>query len=228
MDLDKGSLPSVITLGVLWLAEEDVFPYKVNPPENDYPLTKRNFLRKVAMLFDPIGFLTPYVIRAKILLQEMWTSGLDWDDPLGQSQARTAKMWFEELRELTDVKVPRCLQLNCNVGAVTLHTFTDASGKAYGAATYTRYQYKDGTISTRLIASNTRVAPLSATSIPRLYLMANRVGEIHDSSSPSQWRYVRTRENPADLPTRCVAAAELALSEMWWRGPTFLREEEED
>ena len=36
-----------------------------------------------------------------------------------------------------------------------------------------------------------------------------------------------TRENPADLPTRGVAVAELALSEMWWRGPTFLSEEEE-
>ena len=57
--------------------------------------------------------------------------------------------------------------------------------------------------------------------------MANRVGEIHDSSSPSQWRYVSTRENPADLLTRDVAVAELALSEMWWRGPTFLSEEEE-
>ena len=274
VDLDKGSLPSVKTLGVLWLAKEDVFTYKVNPPEDDYPLTKRNFLRKVAMLFDPMGFLAPYVIRAKILLQEMWTSGLDWDDPLGQSQARTAKMWFEELGELTDVKVPRCLQLDRNVESVTLHTFTDASGEAYGAVTYARYQYKDGTISTRLVASKTRVAPLSATSIPRLELMgavlglrlalniakvlkidkslltfwsdsmnvlwlirgrsrsfkpfvANRVGEIHDSSSPSQWRYVSTRENPADLPTRGVAVCELARSEMWWRGPTFLSEEEE-
>ena len=71
VDLDKGNLPSVKTLGVLWLTKEDVFTYKVNPPEDDYHLTKRNFLRKVAMLFDAMGFLAPYVIRAKILLQEM-------------------------------------------------------------------------------------------------------------------------------------------------------------
>ena len=62
---------------MLWLAKDDVFTYKVNPPEDDYPLTKRNFLRKVAMLFDPMGFLAPYVIRAKILLQEIWTSGME-------------------------------------------------------------------------------------------------------------------------------------------------------
>ena len=51
----------VKTLGVLWLAKEDVFTY-ANPPEDDYPLTKWN-----------LGFLAPYVIRAKILLQEIWT-----------------------------------------------------------------------------------------------------------------------------------------------------------
>ena len=75
-------------------------------------------------------------------------------------------MWFEELRELTDVKVPRCLQLDRKVESVTLYTFTDASGEAYGAVAFARYQYKDGTISTRLVAFKTRVAPLSATSIP--------------------------------------------------------------
>ena len=64
VDLDKGQLPSVKTLGVLWLAKEDVFTYKVNPPDEKFQLTKRNFLRKIAMLFDPMGFLAPYVIRA--------------------------------------------------------------------------------------------------------------------------------------------------------------------
>ena len=87
------------------------------------------------MLFDAMGFLSPYAIRTKILLQEMWTSGLDWDDPLDPSQARQAKKWVE------DVQVPLCLQLNSLVETVsTLHTFTDASGDVYGAVTYVRCQ----------------------------------------------------------------------------------------
>jgi len=54
------------------------------------------------------------VIRAKILLQEMWTSGLDWDDPLDQSQARQAKKWFEEFTVLSEVSssLP-ALELRC-------------------------------------------------------------------------------------------------------------------
>ena len=145
----------------------------MNPPDEKFQLTKRNFLLKIAMLFDPMRFPAPYVIREKILLQEMWTSGLDWDDPLDPSEDRQATKWFEEL---TDVQVPLCLQLNSHIQTVTLHTFTDASGDAYGEVTYVRYQYKDGTVSTSLVASKTRVAPLSATSIQRLELMGAVLG----------------------------------------------------
>ena len=107
VDLDKGDLLSMKTLGVLWLAIEDVFTYTVNSPDEKFQLTKKIFLRKIAMLFEPMGFLAPYVIRQKILLQEMWTSELDWDDPLDHSQARQTKGWFEELTELSDAQVPR-------------------------------------------------------------------------------------------------------------------------
>ncbi|XP_068671293.1 uncharacterized protein [Montipora foliosa] len=84
---------------------------------------------------------------------------------------RRAKRWFEELGELSDVKVPSCFQLDCSVEAVTLCTFSDASADAYGVATYTRYLYKDGTVLTSLVAYKTGVTPLPATSIPRLELM---------------------------------------------------------
>ena len=130
VDLDKGYLPSVKTLRILWLPKGDLFTYSVCPPEEEYALTKRNFLRKMAALFNPMGFLKPYVIRAKVLLQEMWTSGMDWDDPLDQHQTCKAKKWFTELSELSDVQVSRCLQLNHEVETRSLHTFTDASGEA--------------------------------------------------------------------------------------------------
>ena len=275
VDLDNGNLPVIKTLGILWVAEKDIFTYRVNPPDENYLLTKRNFLRKIATLFDPMGFLNPYIIRAKILLQEMWTSGLEWDDFLDDSQARKAKRWFLELQQLGEISVPRCLQLEKEVVTTTIHTFTDASGEAYAAAIYARQQYKDGSISVRLVVSKSRVAPLSAMSIPRLELMgailglrlafsvakvlkidqkslifwtdsmnvlwwirkpsrgfkpfvANRVGEIQSSTSPQQWRHVRSKENPADLPTRGTSVANLTDNALWWSGPEFLQLDEEE
>ena len=52
--------------------------------------------------------------------------------------------------------------------------------------------------------------------------VAHRVGEIQTHSNPSQWHYVPTAVNPADLLTRGKSVDELASCEQWWCGPTFL------
>ena len=52
--------------------------------------------------------------------------------------------------------------------------------------------------------------------------IANRIGEMHDSSSPTQWHHVSAHHNPADLPTRGMSVTEVKGCEMWWKGPKFL------
>ena len=172
VDLDRGELPVVKTLGVLWTANEDVFKYQVHLPSRDHYSTKRTFLKGIATLFDPLGFLSLRVIRAKVILQEIWESGADWDDLVEESLSRNAQEWFEELLEVPRFCVPRCLRTELGVKKITLHTFTDASQQAYGAAAYSRQLYEDGSITCRLVASKSRVAPLQAVSIPCLELMA--------------------------------------------------------
>lgn len=56
--------------------------------------------------------------------------------------------------------------------------------------------------------------------------VANRVGEILDTTQPSSWRYVPTSSNPADLISRGASANQLHDSELWWSGPTFLIQDE--
>lgn len=58
--------------------------------------------------------------------------------------------------------------------------------------------------------------------------VSHRVGEIHKQSNPNQWRYVPTKQNPADFGTRGLTVSELADSKMWWKGPTFLAFPESD
>ena len=112
----------------------------------------------------------------KVLLQEMWVSGVDWDEPVGGDLSMKAVQWFNELLSLPSLHIPRCLRAREAVEEVTLHTFVDASQEAYGAACYTRHLYNDGTVSCRLVASKICVAPLQAVSIPRLELMAAVTG----------------------------------------------------
>ena len=69
-----------------------------------------------------------------MLLQDMWTAGLKWDDELTEPLISCARAWFGELEKLTKVQIPRCLQdKEKSPGTVSIHTFVDASEDAYGA-----------------------------------------------------------------------------------------------
>lgn len=102
---------------------DDVFKFPVNLPGKSHKQTKRSFLKKIATLFDPLGLLSPYTVRAKVLLQEMWASGVDWDEPISTILSLRASQWFDELAVLPSLHIPRCLRTPCVVRDVTLHTF---------------------------------------------------------------------------------------------------------
>ena len=56
--------------------------------------------------------------------------------------------------------------------------------------------------------------------------MANRVQQIKDSSTPDQWRYVATDENPVDEASRGVSPLDVLNNSRWLNGPAFLWEQE--
>ncbi|KAK3082869.1 hypothetical protein FSP39_007500 [Pinctada imbricata] len=59
----------------------------------------------------------------------------------------------------------------------------------------------------------------------RFYVfVSNRVSRIRASSSPDQWRYISSAQNPADLATRSISASNLQDS-IWFKGPDFLYQE---
>jgi hypothetical protein len=43
---------------------------------------------------------------------------------------------------------------------------------------------------------------------------------IHELTGPEQWRHVAGPDNPADLPSRGITAAELAGNTFWYHGPS--------
>ena len=49
----------------------------------------------------------------------------------------------------------------------------------------------------------------------------NRVSEI-TLQNDIVFRYINTKQNPADLPTRGISASELKTCKLWWNGPEWL------
>ena len=58
--------------------------------------------------------------------------------------------------------------------------------------------------------------------------VANRVGEIQASTNPEQWRYVLTKQNPADLLTRGLSVSTLSEQEKWLKGPSLNKTPQND
>ncbi|XP_046568630.1 uncharacterized protein LOC124277021 [Haliotis rubra] len=176
VNINKNELPSVKTLGLMWIANDDEFSFCMNVPEDIVRMTKRMFLSEIARIFDPLGLLTPFTIVGKMMIQEMWISGFGWDEELDPDLNLRTLKWVNEVKELCNIRVPRCLRIKSEIENKTFHVFADASQDAYGAAIYAVYTYQSGELVSRLVTSKSRVAPLQSVSIPRMELMAAGLG----------------------------------------------------
>ncbi|GFY19008.1 integrase catalytic domain-containing protein [Trichonephila clavipes] len=200
-------------LGLSWNTNEDYLTTDTKSLLEFVSLdknTKRFILQAVGKIFDPLGLISPFT---------------EW------------KKWCEELPHLRNLKIPRIvLDSTLLEDDVELHSFCDASKKAYGAAIYLRTKSRNG-ISVKLVTSKSRVAPLNCVTLPRLELLgalvaarlaskgnktrwkqfvANRVNEITSLTDPHSWYHCASKENPADFPSRGLSADCLVSNSRWW------------
>ncbi|XP_071149289.1 uncharacterized protein [Mytilus edulis] len=254
-------------LGLKWNAEKDTitFAKKDALGNKNKAVTKRDVLKQTSRIYDPLGILSPITVRNKMFLQELWKNGLDWDQSLS---SEFTKQWTEiaqNTEKALETEIPRMyLQGEEDISNSTLHIFTDASAKAYGACAYIVTEKQSS-----LVMAKSRVAPLKQITIPKLELMGavigarlldyigknihfsiaflwtdsqivlqwmnttkplnvftrNRVQEIKKLTEKYQWKYCPTNSNPADLLSRGVDFDKFADSDLWFKGPTWINEE---
>ncbi|XP_035918481.1 uncharacterized protein LOC118516615 [Anopheles stephensi] len=80
--------------------------------------TKREVLRCVMSLYDPLGLLAMFVIHGKILIQDLWRTGTQWDEEISGIQYRDWRRWVDLFPTIAGIRIPRC-------------SFTEASKKTY-------------------------------------------------------------------------------------------------
>ncbi|XP_070165624.1 uncharacterized protein [Polyergus mexicanus] len=166
---------------------------------------------------DCFAFLTPVIIKAKIIIQTAWLLGLDWNDPLPNHEAAEWTRLREDLSTLTQVKIQRTLQREPRSSSLALHGFADASERAYAAVLYLQSRHKDGHAVTSLITAKRHPSKWKT-------YVANRVVEIQRLTPEAHWNYLPGDNNPADCASRGLYPSDLEAHQLWWEGPIFLRE----
>ncbi|XP_055919024.1 uncharacterized protein LOC129951048 [Eupeodes corollae] len=168
VSLTFGALDHTKTLGISWFPSTDSFSFK--KISIDKVVSKRTILSTIARLFDPLGWIAPCIVKAKIIMQQLWLKGLSWDENIPVELLQEWLSFQEELDILEDIRIPRWVNIENGTQQVELHGFCDASTKAYGAVVYLRVLDNQNCIHTHLLIAKTKVAPVSTVSLPRLEL----------------------------------------------------------
>ena len=124
-------------------------------------------------MFDPLGFVAPFLLLGKIILQEMCQKGIGWDEQLPTELEPRWESWLKDLENLHEFQIPRCFipETLGKVKRTELYHFSDASCQGYSQCSYIRVVTEDK-VHCSLVIGKARVAPTKVVTIPRLELTA--------------------------------------------------------
>ncbi len=225
------------TLGLHWHCLSDTLSYKPRYTDHALP-TMRRIYHVLASQYDPNGYIVPFTIQAKVIVQRLWDKKRDWDDPrLPEELLSSWKVWEKELDNLQSLSWPRCYcsaALDHPTSLRQIHVFCDATEQAYGSVAYLRTENPERGLEVAFITARSRVAPKKQQTIPRLELCAALTGAqlakvlrteltlpIHsitlwsDSTTVLNWLLSQSCRFKVFVGTRVAEIQELTESDTW-------------
>ena len=83
--IELGDVASERVLGMRWKVQSDDFQLAINLP-NKLP-TCRILLSITNTAFDPLVFLSPVVLKARLLFRKLYHDKIKWDKPVSPTDA---------------------------------------------------------------------------------------------------------------------------------------------
>ena len=118
-------------------------------------------LALLASVFDVCGYIAPFTLLGKHLLQECWSRKIPWDVTLPEDIATPFKVFTDELPQLEALCLPRRFFQSDDAKITEICSFADASQHAFAAVVYIVSTNADGSKNSHLAFAKTRVRPLS-------------------------------------------------------------------
>ncbi|XP_037909920.1 uncharacterized protein LOC119650847 [Hermetia illucens] len=165
-------------LGLIWFMEIDTLAVdleKLCQQISFDVVTKRTILQTLASVYDPLGMLSPFVIKMKLIFQEAWKQSLTWDEILPASMLHEWKKSVSEIHLLRALTISRYVFDSPHQVEKQLHIFADASPKAYGSVAYIRSRNLDENICISFLYAKSRLAPIrdKRITLPKMELCAD-------------------------------------------------------
>ncbi|XP_025405599.1 uncharacterized protein LOC112679881 [Sipha flava] len=239
--LEIGDQDLVKLLGLQWQPVADEFQFKIMPREKKGHLTKRIILAELNRIFDPLDAKLPNEIHEKWRqfyeeLEELETIRIPRkarpeisdlteihgfcdasEEAFGASvyvRSRDNKgNWHSRLlcsktrvAPSKNITIPR-LVLN---GALLLAQLAQKVSQSWEFPLKSFKLWTDSKIV---------LGWLNSQSIRLKTYVSNRVTQILDLCEPTQWNYVRSEENPADICSRGLRPRQMQGAVLWWNGP---------
>ena len=137
---DRADQTNLKVPGIQWNLGNDTLSIPgLSDDRIDNVFTKREILKVVASIFDPLGYFAPTILQAKLFIQELWADKLEWDTEFQPESVNRWKQICEHLKAISSYYLPRYLGLiatNDLQVEYTLVCFCDASTKAYALTIY--------------------------------------------------------------------------------------------
>lgn len=171
-------------LGLYWDRKADTLRFNIglNKIKSDIATektrpTKREVLSVAMSVYDPLGILCPFTLNAKLIIQDIWISGVGWDSKIQDDEFATWKNWLKNLQKMTECTILRSfIPKGADYASAQLHVFCDASKVAFAAVAYLRIIARDGSTHLALVMAKARVASVKPTTTPRMELQAAVLG----------------------------------------------------
>ncbi|MCP5014734.1 MAG: hypothetical protein GY938_05545, partial [Ketobacter sp.] len=185
-------------LGVNWLVRTDKLSVKCDvnihakikgarvAPDVDLDIldlpaeiTRRIVWRVAMSPYDPYGLISVIIIQLKLVMRLLATLSVSkdgWDQLVSDEASAEFTRACKNLAGARKIEFARCVLPVKITGNPQLVVFVDGSTRAMCAIVYIRWRIQENVYQSFLVCSKCKVAPKTATTVPRTELVSAQIG----------------------------------------------------
>ena len=119
--------------------------------------------QSLSSVCHPLGFVAPFILQWKRILQDLCEENLQWNEIVPQSIQYNWKEWKRKIQQLLGINIQRCLLAKGSkqIKHCSLYHFLDTSKEGYDQVTYLQTVDKNNRIFCNIVMANHMWLPWS-------------------------------------------------------------------